>query len=154
MKGSSTSIDCEVKKRQYVNIDETHIIPYLQGELNEEQQVAFEHYVQQHPDFRKEVEDIRFIWQATETLKRQQEIDISRGWKKLSWSLWLNQSMERSWKAAKILIAASVIPLLYTTYYLSNRLTDIQHGVQMKLKLRLLMVLSLKSFYQTVRKSL
>ncbi|MCC8199901.1 MAG: DUF4974 domain-containing protein [Tannerellaceae bacterium] len=130
MKGSSTSIDCEVKKRPYVNIDETHIIPYLQGELNEEQQVAFEHYVRQHPDFRKEVEDIRFIWQATETLKRQQEIDISRGWKKLSWSLWLNKSMERSWKAAKILIAASVIPLLCTTYSLSNRLTDIQHVVQ------------------------
>ena len=51
-----------------MDIHTEHIIAYLEGRLSKEEKNAFEQQLQSSPDFKKEVDDIRFIWETTQNL--------------------------------------------------------------------------------------
>ena len=60
-----------------MEITKDHIIPYLEGSLPVEQVAAFEHLAESSPEFRQEIKEIQFIWNATENLKKQRLVDTN-----------------------------------------------------------------------------
>jgi len=98
------------------------IIAWLENRLTFEEKKMFDQRLINNPEFKKEVDDIQFIWQITEQLKLQQKIKITPYWKKtINQIQWL-RSREKAWTYMKALAVIAFIPLLMGIYYYSDQL--------------------------------
>lgn len=110
-----------------MKIDNSHIIPWLQGLLTPEESKAFEALMEASPAFKKEVDDVRFIWAATDNLRLQRDVNVVSNWKKLSRRITFIQSRENTWKYTRAIAAIAFIPLLVGSYYLKERLSSLEN---------------------------
>lgn len=110
-----------------MEINSTYIIPWLQAQLTPEESRAFQELMDSSPEFKKEVDDTRFIWLAAEDLRLQLDVNVSSNWKQLSRRITLIKSGERSWKYIRILSAIAFIPLILGSYYLKERLFALEN---------------------------
>ena len=66
-----------------MEINTEHIIAYLENRLSAEEKEIFDHLIQDSPELKKEVDDLRFILQRADDLNLQRQIDPTAHWKKV-----------------------------------------------------------------------
>jgi len=108
-------------------IDTEIIIAWLENSLTLEEKKIFEQRLIDNPKFKKEVEDIRFIWNVTEQLKLQQEIKINPYWKKTTNQIQWLRSRDKAWIYMQALAVIAFIPLLIGIYYYSGQLFSLKN---------------------------
>lgn len=104
-------------------MDDNHIITYLKGTLSEQEKKDIELQIETSAAFKKEMEDFRFIWLATENLKQQRRVDTASNWKQLSRRMLFLKIRTNVWNVSKI-AAVLLLPLLLVTYYVVEKMPD------------------------------
>ncbi len=99
-----------------MNIDTNYIIAYLEGRLSDEEREALEKYIQTSPELKKEVDEIRFVWEISTELKSHQHIDIKQNWKTLSRRIILDKYGRKFGVFIRTAAAVLLIPVLIATY--------------------------------------
>ena len=107
-----------------MDIHTEHIIAYLEGRLSKEEKNAFEQQLQSSPDFKKEVDDIRFIWETTVELKLHKQINTRQNWEKVSRQIAIDKYKKKILSFIRTSAAVLLIPVLIATYSLFNTLKD------------------------------
>ena len=107
-----------------MDIHTEHIIAYLEGRLSKEEKNAFEQQLQSSPDFKKEVDDIRFIWETTAELKLHKQINTRQNWEKVSRQIAIDKYKKKILSFIRTSAAVLLIPVLIATYSLFNTLKD------------------------------
>lgn len=107
-----------------VDINTEHIIAYLEGRLSKEEKKAFENLLQSSSDFRKEVDDLRFIWETTAELKLHKQINTQQNWKKISKLIAIDKYKKKILYFIRTSAAVLLIPVLIATYSLFNTLKE------------------------------
>lgn len=107
-----------------MNFTTQHIIAYLEGRLSTEEKTAFEHLLHSSPDFKKEVDDIRFIWETTAELKLHKQINTQQNWKKVSKQITADKYKKKIFSFIRSSAAVLLIPVLIATYTLLNTVKD------------------------------
>lgn len=98
------------------------IAAYLNHQLSEEEQDRFEQEYTSSPEFRKEVDASRSIWEQTELLKKQSQFDTPQNWYQLQRRMHRASALLRTWNGIRTTAAILLIPLgLTITYLLANR---------------------------------
>ena len=103
-----------------MEITKDHIIPYLEGSLPVEQVAAFEHLAESSPEFRQEIKEIQFIWNATENLKKQRLVNTDAHWNKLARQMRFLSFRQKLWDISRNAAAILILPLFLVTIYLMN----------------------------------
>lgn len=107
-----------------VDFQTKHIIDYLEGQLSAEENIAFERQMHSSPDFKKEVDDIRFIWETTATLKLHKQVDKQRNWKKLSRRIAFERYQKKIFHFICTSAAVLLLPVLVGTFSLLHTLRE------------------------------
>lgn len=107
-----------------MEINTEHIIAYLEGRLSAEEKKAFDERLQSSPDFKKEVEDMRFIWEATAELKQQKQINTLQNWKKISTQIAVEKYKKKVLSFIRTSAAVLLIPALIAAYILFNTVKE------------------------------
>lgn len=100
-----------------MEIGNNHIIPYLEGKLPKEEQSAFEEKMCISADFRKEVEDVRYVFGKTELLKQQRKFRTMQNWEVLSRRIERQELVQKIWNFTRTTAAILLLPLLALTSY-------------------------------------
>ena len=103
-----------------MEITKDHIIPYLEGSLPVEQVAAFEHLAESSPEFRQEIKEIQFIWNATENLKKQRLVNTDAHWNKLARQMRFLSFRQKLWDISRNAAAILILPLFLVTIYFMN----------------------------------
>lgn len=101
-----------------------HIIDYIEGQLSTEENIAFEEQMHRFPDFKKEVDDIRFILETTTTLKLHKQVDKQRNWKKLSGRMAAERYKKKIFHFIRTSAAVLLLPVLVGTFSLLHTLRE------------------------------
>lgn len=107
-----------------MNFTTEHIIAYLEERLSTEEKTAFEHLLHSSPDFKKEVDDIRFIWETTIELKLHKQINTQQKWKKTSKQITADKYKKKVFSFIRTSAAVLLIPVLIATYALFNTVKE------------------------------
>lgn len=107
-----------------MDIHTQHIIAYLEGRLSKEDKNAFEQQMQFSPDFKKEVDDIRFIWETTAELKLHKQINTRQNWEKVSRLITIDKYKKKIISFIRTSAAVLLIPVLIATCSLINTLKE------------------------------
>ena len=107
-----------------MDIHTEHIIAYLEGKLSIEERIAFDQQMQSSPDFKKEVDDIRIIWETTAELKLHKQINTQQNWKKISKQIATDKYKKKILSFIRTAAAVLLIPVLFATYTLFNTVRE------------------------------
>lgn len=107
-----------------MDIHTEHIIAYLEGKLSIEERIAFDQQMQSSPDFKKEVDDIRFIWETTAELKLHKQINTQQNWKKISKQIATDKYKKKILSFIRTAAAVLLIPVLFAMYTLFNTVRE------------------------------
>jgi len=107
-----------------VEINTEHIIAYLENRLSAEEKEIFDHLMQDSPELKKEVDDLRFILQRADDLNLQRQIDPTAHWKKVSRRIAFESYKNKAWRLLRSSAAVLLIPALITSYILYNTLNE------------------------------
>lgn len=107
-----------------MDIHTEHIIAYLEGKLSIEERIAFDQQMQSSPDFKKEVDDIRFIWETTAELKLHKQINTQQNWKKISKQIATDKYKKKILSFIRTAAGVLLIPVLFATYTLFNTVRE------------------------------
>ena len=107
-----------------MDIHTEHIIAYLEGKLSIEERIAFDQQMQSSLDFKKEVDDIRFIWETTAELKLHKQINTQQNWKKISKQIATDKYKKKVLSFIRTAAAVLLIPVLIATYTLYDTLKE------------------------------
>nr|WP_129734482.1 FecR domain-containing protein [Parabacteroides goldsteinii] len=107
-----------------MDIHTEHIIAYLEGKLSIEERIAFDQQMQSSPDFKKEVDDIRFIWETTAELKLHKQINTQQNWKKISKQIAADKYKKKILSFIRTAAGVLLIPVLFATYTLFNTVRE------------------------------
>lgn len=107
-----------------MEIDTKHIIDYLENRLSREEQIVFEEQLENSPEFRKEVEQMRFILKTTDDLKFQKQIDPNQNWKKLSRQITFDTYRRKLGRFVRTAAAVLLIPALVASFTLFHTLKE------------------------------
>ena len=99
-----------------MDIETNHIIAYLEGRLSNEEREAFEKYIQTSPKLKKEVDEVRFVWEISAELKSHRHINIKQNWKTLSRRITLDKYGRQFGVFIRTAAAVLLIPVLIATY--------------------------------------
>lgn len=116
-----------ITKRNNVEIHTEHILSYLENRLSAAEKQRFEELLASSPEFRKEVDDIRFIRETTEALKQQSRIDTTRNWNALSQKIRHDKYTHKAWTVIRSAAAILLIPVLIATFSLYNTLKELNN---------------------------
>ena len=94
-----------------MDIHTEHIIAYLEGRLSNEEKNAFKQQLQSSPDFKKEVDDIRFIWETTAELKLHKQINTRQNWEKVSRQIAIDKYKKKILSFIRTSAAVLLIPI-------------------------------------------
>jgi len=114
------------KKEKIVNTDINYIIAYLEKRLPAHQCEEFERNLASSPGFRKEVDEVRFIWQASAELKQHKRIDTAKNWEKVSARIQSEKFRARLWYFARTAAAILILPILALSAFLFLELDDMK----------------------------
>ena len=107
-----------------MDIHTEHIIAYLEGRLSKEEKEAFDQHLQSSSNFKKEVDDIRFIWETTAELKLHKQINTQQNWKKISKQIAADKYKKKALSFIRTAAAVLLIPVLIATYTLYDTLKE------------------------------
>ena len=107
-----------------MDIHTEHIIAYLEGKLSIEERIAFDQQMQSSLDFKKEVDDISFIWETTAELKLHKQINTQQNWKKISKQIATDKYKKKVLSFIRTAAAVLLIPVLIATYTLYDTLKE------------------------------
>ena len=103
------------------------IINYLEGKLKQDKKILLEKMMEESAEFKKEVEDIAFVWRTSETLRLSNQIDTNRNWNELSRkikSVRLKQTFIRFTRSAAAIL---LLPVLVLTAVLYDRFDKLDY---------------------------
>ncbi|MCD7924490.1 MAG: DUF4974 domain-containing protein [Bacteroides sp.] len=95
-----------------------HIAAYLEGLLSKEEQAHFEEKMASSPEFRKEVDDYRFIWEQSRLLKKQSEFHTYDNWSRLQRRIHREPFRIRAWNWTRTVAAILLLPVVISLFYL------------------------------------
>lgn len=101
-----------------MDIQTEHILAYIEGRLSKEETKAFEQKMQQTPELRKEVDDLRFIYDTSDILFKQEHTDIEKRWKQVSLTMKYKKYRKGLTLFLRYAAAILFIPLLIASLYL------------------------------------
>lgn len=118
-----------------MNIQTEHIMAYLEGRLTKEETNTFKKQMLDSPELRKEVNDLRFIYDASRTLFAQEQIQVEKRWKHVSAQLQLNRFRKKVRFFIRYAAAVLFIPALIASIYFYQELDrwNNQHIEQVEL---------------------
>lgn len=94
------------------------IAAYLEGLLEGDDLIVFEKRYATSPEFRKEVDDYRFIWEQAQALKAQSQFHLYENWHQLQHRVHRASSFLRAWNGIRTVAAILLLPLGITLFYL------------------------------------
>ncbi|MDR0698521.1 MAG: DUF4974 domain-containing protein [Tannerella sp.] len=95
-----------------------HLIAYLENRLSAKERKSFEELLDNSADLRRELTEIRFVWEASEELKRHKRIDTEKNWNELSRRIATDRYRKKLWYFLRNAAAVLFIPLIITTMVL------------------------------------
>jgi ferric-dicitrate binding protein FerR (iron transport regulator) len=98
------------------------IIDYLENKLPEKDRARLEDKIKESACFRKQVEDIAFVWRISKELKMQTKIDASHNWQELSSKIKREKLKINFLKIIRSSAAVLLLPVLLFAAILNNRL--------------------------------
>jgi len=107
-----------------VDKNSEYIIGYLEGTLDKEKQIFFHELLSTSPEFKKEFDDLSFIWQASAELKLHDKVDTSRNWNKLSSRIKRQALVISILHLARNAAAILLFPTLIATYTLFTTINE------------------------------
>lgn len=107
-----------------MEITTEHIIAYIEHRLSGEEMEDFNCLLESSPELRKEVDDIRFIFESTALLKRQKQINTEKRWKKLSQQIQFDHYKQKWLNYSRTAAAILLIPVLIVTFSLIHTLKE------------------------------
>ena len=100
-----------------VNIQTEHIIAYLDGKLSKEDTDTFEKQMQDSSELQKEVDDLRFICDASQKLYLQEQIDVDKHLREVSRAMHKNRFRQKIGRYFRYAAAILLIPTLISSVY-------------------------------------
>lgn len=101
-----------------MEINKDHILSYLEKTLPEEDRQAFEAQLSQSENFRKEVEDTRFVLEQTRLLRQQRAFRTADNWNVLSHRIRNQELRVKVWNFIRNVAAMLLVPVLVLSAYL------------------------------------
>lgn len=101
-----------------------YILGYLDGTLTAEEQIIFQELLSTSPEFKKEFEDLSFIWHASAELKLHDKVDTPRNWDKLSSRIKRKALQVSILHLARNAAAILLLPTLIATYTLFTQVSE------------------------------
>lgn len=98
--------------------DTQQIIAYFENRLSPDERREMENKLQQSVAFRKEVDDLRFVWETSAQLHMQQQMNTERNWVQLSKRISLEKKTRQIGSFIRSAAAVLLIPVLIATYSL------------------------------------
>ena len=99
-----------------MKFDETFILSYIKKELPDDVAKECDALLQSSNEFREEVRRIRYVYDLSENLKRQKEIDTPSAWKKLGNKVSTLSMRQKIWSISRT-AAAILLPLFLLYQY-------------------------------------
>ena len=104
------------------------ILQYFQGRLSIEETRVFEEILEASPEMKSEIEAYRYIWNLSDTMRRQQLINTESNWRKLSKRLYFYRIQKNLWGGLQKVAVILLIPLILVSIYLyENKDKDKTH---------------------------
>ena len=100
------------------------IIDYLEGRLSAEEKKHFEQMLNNSATLRKEVSEIRFVWEKTSELALHKQINVSRNWEEISRRITLYKYKNNLWRFIRNTAAILLLPVMITTFIMYSILKD------------------------------
>lgn len=104
-----------------MDIEELHILKYLEGTLSDDERISFETKLEKSPSLQQEVEDIRFLINAVDKIQLLHNVKTIEHWKKISFKLSLLKLKDKIAKSFQILTMAVFFPLLIV-FFIGGRM--------------------------------
>lgn len=101
-----------------MDINTQHIIAYLEKRLPENDLKEFEYQLENSDDFRKDVEDIAFVWRTSEELKLHDRIDTDANWDRISRRIKKDKFKTKFLQYSRSAAAILILPILLLTTFL------------------------------------
>lgn len=98
------------------------IIDYLEGKLSVDEKTFFEKNMEKSVDFKKQVEDIAFIWRTSKELEMHRKINTERSWEEVSRKIKKEKIRINIFRIIRSSAAMLLFPVLLFTAVLYNRL--------------------------------
>ena len=95
-----------------------HIIDYLDKKLSEEDRVAFEKLLDDSSELKQEMQDVRFVLDATAEIKMRNRVDTTKNWKELSHRITVDKYRKKLWSFIRNAAAILLIPVVITSIIL------------------------------------
>lgn len=93
-----------------MKIEETHILAYIKGNLPDDITREYDALMLSSPEFRQAVEQIKNLYNLSDNLRKQKEVDASSGWNKVSRRIKRATFREKAWNFTRS-AAAILLPL-------------------------------------------
>ncbi len=93
-----------------MKIEETHILAYIKGNLLDDITREYDALMLSSPEFRQAVEQIKNLYNLSDNLRKQKEVDASSGWNKVSRRIKRATFREKAWNFTRS-AAAILLPL-------------------------------------------
>ena len=100
-----------------MSVQTEYIIAYLDGQLSKEEKTTFEKQMLESPELRKEVDDLRFIYETSEMLYQQEQIDVNKHWKQVSRTINKKRLQKRIGYYFRHAAAVLLIPALIGCFF-------------------------------------
>lgn len=107
-----------------MDTNNTHIILYLENKLSKDELLAFADQLSADADLRKEVEDMRFLWEMSGRLKLQKQIDTDGNWKTLSRRITWEEYRKKIGRFTRTAAAILLLPVLIAALSLYHSLKE------------------------------
>lgn len=109
-----------------MNAHTDYIVSYLNGELSADQLAAFEEKLHISSEFRKEVNDLRYIWELSSELRLHKKINVHKNWAEISQRITAHKRRRKfvryMQRAAAVLLPVLLITSIALGYHI-NQLT-------------------------------
>lgn len=103
--------------------DEAYILAYIKGELSDEAAKAYDSLMHSSPEFRQAVEQIKALYDLSDNLMKQKEVDSSSAWNKVSRRIKRATVREKAWNYTRT-AAAILLPLFLLHQFLVQPLLE------------------------------
>lgn len=113
-------------------IDTKHIIAYLEKRLSGNELKEFEARLDESDDFRKEVNDIAFVWRTSSELKQCSKADSAKNWRVVSKKIRREKNKKQLFHFLRTAAAILLLPTIMLTVFLYSELGSVDFGQQVQ----------------------
>lgn len=105
-----------------MTIETKDIIAYLEKRLPDEELALFESQIKDSEDFRKEVEEVAFVWRVSSDFKLCKEVDTEKNWKVVSNKIRREKYQQNALHFFRSTAAVLLIPVIALSVFLYLKL--------------------------------